>query len=148
MAANRGPPAASPLLAADALCAPAVRRRSAPATPRRPRAHYPSIVAPAPGPTRRVAPTGGRHPRRSRRPPPVRARDAATGPAEALREVEAVAPALEGYHLWHATRAELLSDLGRSDEAAASAGRALERTANPAERHLLAERLQFYTAGA
>lgn len=32
----------------------------------------------------------------------------AVGPEPALSEVDALAGALDGYHLWHATRAELL----------------------------------------
>ena len=45
------------------------------------------------------------------------------------------------YHLFHATRAELLRDLGRPDEARAADRRALELTDNPAERALLERRL-------
>ena len=48
---------------------------------------------------------------------------------------------LDGYHLFHATRAELLTRLGRDDEAAAANERALTLTANDAERRLLATRL-------
>jgi RNA polymerase sigma-70 factor (ECF subfamily) len=62
------------------------------------------------------------------------------GPAAALAEVETLAPRLGGYHLLHATRAELLRDLGRESEAAAADERALTLTANPAERRLLSER--------
>ena len=62
-----------------------------------------------------------------------------TGPA--LAEVEALAGPLDGYHLFHATRAELLSGLGRVAEAAAANARALELTDNDAERRLLATRL-------
>ncbi len=64
-----------------------------------------------------------------------------TGPSAALEEVDALAPDLERYHLFHATRAELLRALGRSDEARAANERALELTANPAERALLLSRL-------
>ena len=49
--------------------------------------------------------------------------------------------ALDRYHLYHATRAELLRALGRPDEARAADRRALELTENPAERALLAARL-------
>jgi RNA polymerase sigma-70 factor (ECF subfamily) len=63
------------------------------------------------------------------------------GPAAALAEVDALAPALERYHLFHATRAALLRDLGRASEARRADERALARTLNPAERMLLEERL-------
>ena len=43
------------------------------------------------------------------------------GPQTALAEVDALAGDLERYHLFHATRAELLRDLGRADEARAPA---------------------------
>jgi RNA polymerase sigma factor (sigma-70 family) len=63
------------------------------------------------------------------------------GPAEALGEVEPLEPALRGYHLFHATRAELLRRLGRPAEAREADRRALALTRNPAERRLLEERL-------
>ena len=63
------------------------------------------------------------------------------GPAAALAEVDAVAAELESYHLLHATRAELLRDLGRSEEARAADQAALLLTQNPAERELLRQRL-------
>jgi RNA polymerase sigma factor (sigma-70 family) len=63
------------------------------------------------------------------------------GPAAALAEVDALAPALERYHLFHATRAALLRDLGQAGEARQADQRALARTLNPAERLLLEERL-------
>ncbi|ROT33545.1 RNA polymerase sigma factor [Micromonospora sp. HM5-17] len=65
------------------------------------------------------------------------------GPAAALGEVDALAGVLDGYHLLHATRAELLRDLGRSDEAHAADRRALALTANPAEQSLLRRRLRW-----
>jgi RNA polymerase sigma-70 factor (ECF subfamily) len=46
------------------------------------------------------------------------------------------------YHLFHATRAALLRDLGRDDEAAEADRKALHLTANPAERSLLTARLR------
>lgn len=64
------------------------------------------------------------------------------GPAPALDEVDALAAALERYHLWHAVRAHLLRELGRDDEALAADLRALELTANAAERRLLEARLR------
>lgn len=63
------------------------------------------------------------------------------GPTAALAELDALARPLGGYHLWHATRAELLRQLGRPDEAARADAAALGRTANPAERALLGDRL-------
>jgi RNA polymerase sigma factor (sigma-70 family) len=65
------------------------------------------------------------------------------GPAAALREVDALAGDLDGYHLFHATRAELLRDLGHAGQARAADQRALALTANPAERSLLRQRLNW-----
>ena len=65
----------------------------------------------------------------------------ADGPAAALPLVEALADSLDAYHLWHATRADLLRRLNRSDEALASYRRAYELTANEAERRFLARRM-------
>jgi predicted RNA polymerase sigma factor len=45
--------------------------------------------------------------------------------------------------LFHATRAELLRDLGHDDPARAADERALTLTANPAERSLLRQRLNW-----
>lgn len=63
------------------------------------------------------------------------------GPATALAEVDTLEGALHGYHLYHATRAELLEALGRTDAAQGANRRALALTANPAERALLTRRL-------
>jgi RNA polymerase sigma factor (sigma-70 family) len=63
------------------------------------------------------------------------------GAERALRELEPLAEDLEAYHLYHATRAELLRDLGRADEAREADRRALALTENPAERALLERRL-------
>ena len=63
------------------------------------------------------------------------------GPAAALSEVETVAADLDSYHLLHATRAELLRDLGRGHEAHLEDEAALRLTRNPAERELLRQRL-------
>jgi RNA polymerase sigma factor (sigma-70 family) len=62
----------------------------------------------------------------------------ASGPAQALAEIEPLAAELDGYRLFHALRAGLLTALGREDEARAATGRALALAANPAERELLA----------
>ncbi len=63
------------------------------------------------------------------------------GPGVALAEVDALSDGLSGYHLFHATRAELLRALGRTVDARAADERALELTENPAERALLQKRL-------
>ena len=63
------------------------------------------------------------------------------GPAAALEALGPLAERLDGYHLFHAARAEMLRRLGRSDEARAADRRALELTDNPAEQRLLVERL-------
>lgn len=65
-----------------------------------------------------------------------------SGPERALREVERLGPALERYHLYHATRGELLRALGRIDEARAADEAALALTQNPAERALLQLRIE------
>jgi RNA polymerase sigma factor (sigma-70 family) len=66
-----------------------------------------------------------------------------TGPQAALAEIEPLAPELDGYRLFHALRAGLLTGLGRDDEARAASERALALAGNPAERELLARRLSF-----
>ena len=71
----------------------------------------------------------------------VVARAQVAGPAAALVALEPLAGPLADYHLFHATRAQLLGDLGRDDEAAAANHRALELTTNDAERRLLTTRL-------
>jgi RNA polymerase sigma-70 factor, ECF subfamily len=48
---------------------------------------------------------------------------------------------LDGYHLFHAARGELLGQLGRGAEARAAQSRALELTRNQAEVSLLNRRL-------
>jgi RNA polymerase sigma-70 factor, ECF subfamily len=63
------------------------------------------------------------------------------GPAAGLALVDRVAPELDGYHLLHATRADLLRRLDRTDEAAAAYRRALELASNGAEREFLEGRL-------
>jgi RNA polymerase sigma factor (sigma-70 family) len=65
------------------------------------------------------------------------------GPEAALREVDGLVGVLDGYHLLHATRAELLRALGRADEARIADERALELTANPAEQALLQQRIEW-----
>jgi RNA polymerase sigma factor (sigma-70 family) len=65
------------------------------------------------------------------------------GPQAALAEVEPLDGELGGYRLFHALRAELLSELGRADEARAAGERALALAENPAERELLTRRLSL-----
>ena len=60
------------------------------------------------------------------------------GPAEGLAAVDELrSPALDGYYLFHATRANLLRRLGRSAEAAVAYDAARSLTANPVEQALL-----------
>ena len=60
------------------------------------------------------------------------------GPAAALDELGRLS--LDGYHLFHATRADLLRRLGRRDEARAAYDAAMARTANGAEQSFLRRR--------
>ena len=64
----------------------------------------------------------------------------AAGPEEGLRLVDRIG-GLDGYHLLHATRADLLRRLDRREEAAAAYGHALALTTNAAERSFLRRRL-------
>ena len=64
------------------------------------------------------------------------------GPAEALGEVNDLAISLGGYHLFHATRAELLDEMGETELAREARRRALELCQNPAERSLLEHKLR------
>ncbi|WP_246002053.1 RNA polymerase sigma factor [Allorhizocola rhizosphaerae] len=65
------------------------------------------------------------------------ARDASAG----LAEVSRLAGELDGYRLYHATKARMLQELGREDEARSALERALSLTVNPAEKALLTDRL-------
>jgi RNA polymerase sigma-70 factor (ECF subfamily) len=65
-----------------------------------------------------------------------------TGPQAALGEVNDLAISLGGYHLFHATRAELLDDLGEVTLAREARLKALELCQNPAERSLLQRKLR------
>ena len=60
------------------------------------------------------------------------------GPAAALAEVDGLD--LEGYHLFHSTRADLLGRLGRYDDAREAYDRALALTTNAAEHALLGQK--------
>ncbi|WP_439594294.1 RNA polymerase sigma factor [Microbacterium sp.] len=63
------------------------------------------------------------------------------GPDAALAELDDLAAALAGFHLWHAVRAAALREAGRADEAMTEDLAALELTANEAERRLLRSRV-------
>jgi RNA polymerase sigma-70 factor, ECF subfamily len=67
----------------------------------------------------------------------------ADGPAAALSLVERIrrSGTLDGYHLLHATEADLLRRLDRREEAAAAYARAIELTTNAQERRFLHGRL-------
>jgi len=70
----------------------------------------------------------------------------ADGPERGSPLVDALADDLDGYHLFHATRADLLRRLGRNDEAAEAYRRALALATGPAERAFLERRLDEVTA--
>jgi predicted RNA polymerase sigma factor len=63
------------------------------------------------------------------------------GPQAALDVTDALAVDLDRYHLYYATRAELLRELARPAQARQADERALGLTDNPAERALLEQRL-------
>jgi RNA polymerase sigma factor (sigma-70 family) len=67
----------------------------------------------------------------------------AISPHAALAEIEPLSAELDGYHLFHALRAGLLTTLGRADEARDASERALALAANPAERELLTRGLSL-----
>lgn len=69
----------------------------------------------------------------------------ARGPHEALALVDALD--LDGYHLAHAVRAELLRRTGDVQAAGAAYSRALDLVQNPAERRHLERRLASLTSG-
>ena len=65
---------------------------------------------------------------------------------DGLARIDALAPALNRYHYFHAARADLLRRLGRREAAADAYARALERARGETERAFLRGRLGF-TAG-
>ncbi|MGH8793387.1 MAG: RNA polymerase sigma factor [Stackebrandtia sp.] len=67
------------------------------------------------------------------------------GAEAALSELDALATDLDGHHIYHAARAEILRDLGDPEAARAADRRALDLTANPAEQAVLHERLNWKT---
>jgi RNA polymerase sigma-70 factor (ECF subfamily) len=64
----------------------------------------------------------------------------ADGPARGLPLVEALAAELDGYHLFHSARADLLRRLDRREEAAEAYRKALGLATNPSERAFLERR--------
>jgi RNA polymerase sigma factor (sigma-70 family) len=66
-----------------------------------------------------------------------------SGPQAAMTELDNLAGVLDEYHLYHASRAELLRELGDPGQARAADRRALELTANPAEQAVLQQRLTW-----
>ena len=71
----------------------------------------------------------------------------AEGPEAGLALIDAIeADQLEGYHLLHSARADLLRRLGRRAEAAAAYRRARDLTANPTERAFIERRLREVSA--
>jgi RNA polymerase sigma-70 factor (ECF subfamily) len=81
-------------------------------------------------------------------PSPVVALNAAVARAEcgdvtgALAEVESLSDALAAYHLFHATRADLLARLGRAADSRAAYERALDLATDAADRAFLEGRLR------
>jgi len=67
----------------------------------------------------------------------------ATGAQAAMAELDDLADVLGEYHLYHATRAELLRELGQPGQARAADRRALDLTTNPAEQAVLQQRLAW-----
>jgi RNA polymerase sigma-70 factor, ECF subfamily len=66
------------------------------------------------------------------------------GPAVALAAVDRLGPRLDGYHAYHATRADLLRRLGRGEESRAAYDRAIDLAGNTAETaHLTRRRDQL-----
>jgi RNA polymerase sigma-70 factor (ECF subfamily) len=63
-------------------------------------------------------------------------------PQAAIRLLDKLATELDGYHLFHATRADLLRRVGASEAAAQSYRRALELVTNDSERRFLERRLR------
>jgi RNA polymerase sigma-70 factor (ECF subfamily) len=70
----------------------------------------------------------------------------AHGPAAGLALIDDLAAELDGYHLFHSARADLLRRLDRRAEAAAAYDRALALAENPVERAFLERRLRELTS--
>jgi RNA polymerase sigma-70 factor (ECF subfamily) len=71
----------------------------------------------------------------------------AAGPQRGLELIDELVAGgqLDGYHLLHAARADLLRRLGRNEESAAAYGRALEQVTSPVERAFLEGRVAGVT---
>ena len=67
----------------------------------------------------------------------------AIGAEAALAEIEPLSAELDGYHLFHALRAGLLTTLGRDAEARAVQRASARAGRNPAERELLTRGLSL-----
>ncbi len=70
----------------------------------------------------------------------------AEGEERGLELIEPLAADLDGYHLFHSARADLLRRLGRDADAAVAYRRALELVRQPAQRDFLEARLEEVTA--
>lgn len=68
------------------------------------------------------------------------------GPEVALALIEALE--FENYYLWHASRAEMLTRLGRDDEAVGAYRQAMQLTANLAEQSFLNEKVRQKSGAA
>lgn len=66
----------------------------------------------------------------------------ADSPHAGLRAIEGLEETLDGYHVFHASKGEMLRRAGLVDEARAELERALGLAGNPAEQRLLAERIE------
>jgi RNA polymerase sigma-70 factor (ECF subfamily) len=62
------------------------------------------------------------------------------GPEAGLAEIDRLAEVLDGYHAFHAARADLLRRLGHGGDSRAAYDRAIELAGNPAERAYLTRR--------
>ena len=62
------------------------------------------------------------------------------GARAGLAEIDRLAEVLDGYHAFHAARADLLRRLGRDRDARAAYDRAIRLAGNPAERAYLTRR--------
>ena len=62
------------------------------------------------------------------------------GPHVGLAEIDRLAEVLDGYHAFHAARADLLRRLGRGGQSRAAYDRAIGLAGNPAERAYLTRR--------
>jgi len=72
----------------------------------------------------------------------------AEGEERGLELMEPLADDLDGYHLFHSARADLLRRLGRDDEAAVAYGRALKLVRQPVQRAFLEARLKEVTGSS